>query len=174
MQKIVLKYGLIAGAILSAMMLATLPFMDRIGFDRGALIGYTTMVVAFLMIFFGVRTYREEAAGGQLTFGQAFGVGVLITVVATVCYVATWEFIYYRIVPDFGEKMTAHTLEKARLSGATAAELATQAAEMARFTESYKNPLVNIAFTFLEPLPVGLLMSLFAAWVHRTRKQQAD
>jgi len=51
MRKIVLTFGLIAGAILSAMMLITLPFQDRIGFDKGWIIGYTSMVAAFLMVF---------------------------------------------------------------------------------------------------------------------------
>jgi hypothetical protein len=32
-RKIVLTFGLIAGAILSAMMLITLPFQDQVGFD---------------------------------------------------------------------------------------------------------------------------------------------
>ena len=64
MKKTVLTFGLISGAILSAMMLATLPFLDRIGFDRGEIIGYTSMVVAFLLIFFGVRSYRDNVAGG--------------------------------------------------------------------------------------------------------------
>ena len=56
MQKIVLTFGLIAGAILSAMMLATIPFLDRIGFEHSTVIGYTTMVIAFLMVYFGVRS----------------------------------------------------------------------------------------------------------------------
>jgi len=29
----------------------------------------------------------------------------------------------------------------------------------------YQNPLVNIAFTFIEPLPVGLLITLVTAGV---------
>ena len=45
MKKTVLTFGLISGAILSAMMLTTLPFLDRIGFDRGEIIGYTSMVL---------------------------------------------------------------------------------------------------------------------------------
>ena len=72
MKKTVLTFGLISGAILSAMMLATLPFLDRIGFDRGEIIGYTSMVVAFLLIFFGVRSYRDNVAGGTVGFGRAW------------------------------------------------------------------------------------------------------
>jgi len=39
MKKTVLTFGTIAGVILSAMMLLTIPFQDRIGFDRGAIVG---------------------------------------------------------------------------------------------------------------------------------------
>ena len=44
MKRTVWTFGLISGAIVSGMMLAALPFQDSIGFDRGAIIGYTTMV----------------------------------------------------------------------------------------------------------------------------------
>ena len=39
MKKTVLTFGTISGVIISAMMLATIPFMDQIGFDRGEIIG---------------------------------------------------------------------------------------------------------------------------------------
>jgi hypothetical protein len=50
MKKTVLTFGLISGAIMVAMMFATLPFMDKIGFDKGAIIGYTTMILAFMLL----------------------------------------------------------------------------------------------------------------------------
>jgi hypothetical protein len=54
MKKIVLTFGLIAGAIMSVMMLVNTLFIDQIGFDKGVIIGYTTMVLAFLMVFFRI------------------------------------------------------------------------------------------------------------------------
>ena len=171
MRKIVLTFGLIAGGILSAMMLLTLPFMEQIGFDKGAIIGYTTMVLAFLLIYFGVRSYRD-ATGGAITFGRAFLVGLAITAVASACYVATWEVIYYKLTPDFVEKYAAHSLEKARAAGKSAEEIATLTSQLDRYGEMYQNPLVNIAITFLEPLPVGLVMTLVAAGVLRRRERQ--
>jgi hypothetical protein len=172
MKKIVLTFGLIAGAILSVMMLLTLPFLDRIGFDKGAVIGYSTMVLAFLMVFFGVKSYRDNVAGGVVTFGRAFLVGLMITLVATVCYVATWQLVYYKLAPDFGEKYTAYAVEKAKTSGATEAQIAAKTKEMTEFMEMYKNPLVNIGFTFLEPMPVGLLFTLVTAGVLRRRERE--
>jgi hypothetical protein len=171
MRKIVLTYGLIAGAILSLMMLATIPFQDRIGFDKGLVIGYTTMVIAFLMIFFGVRSYRDNVAGGSVGFGRALGVGLLITAIASICYVATWQLIYYRITPDFMDKYAAYTIDKAKKSGASDAAIAARTQEMAEFSEMYKNPLINIAFTFLEPLPVGVVFALVTAGVLCRRRR---
>ena len=173
MRKIVLTFGLIAGAFLSAMMLITLPFHDEIGFDNSLIVGYTTMVLAFLMVFFGVRSYRDNVAGGSVTFGRAFIVGLMITAVASVCYVATWELVYSKLAPDYLDKYAAYSLEKARKSGATDAQIAAKTKEMAEFKEMYKNPVINIAFTFLEPLPVGLLFTLVAAGV-LSRKRRTE
>jgi hypothetical protein len=173
MRKIVLTFGLIAGAILSVMMLVTLPFQDQIGFDKGAIIGYTTMVLAFLMVFFGVKSYRENVAGGSVTFGRALMVGLMITAVASVCYVTTWEVIYYKLAPDFGDKYAAYSIEKTKQSGATEAQIAKQVKEMTEFKEMYKRPLVNIALTFLEPLPVGILFTLVTAGVLSRKRRVA-
>jgi hypothetical protein len=66
MKKTVLKFGLMSGAVISALLLATLSFHDAIGFEiAGLLVGYATMVLAFLLIYFGVRSYRDEVAGGR-------------------------------------------------------------------------------------------------------------
>jgi Protein of unknown function (DUF4199) len=173
MRKTVLTFGLIAGVILSVMMVATLPFLDRIGFDRGEVIGYTTMVLAFLLVYFGVRSYRDNVAGGSVSFGRAFAVGSLIVAVASVCYVATWQVVYYKLAPDFGAKYTAHVVEQARAAGASQTEIDKKAAEMHRMMELYRNPVVNVGITFLEPLPVGLVIALVSAGVLGRRRRSA-
>jgi hypothetical protein len=173
MQRIVLTFGLIAGAILAGMMFLTVPFMDTIGFDRGEVIGYTSMLVAFLLIFFGVKSFRDNVAGGTITFGRAFAVGGLIALVASACYVAAWQVVYYKLAPDFVPKYQAHVMEKARADGATEAELAQRKADMERFGELYENPLVNIGITFLEPLPVALVVALVSAGVLSRRRREA-
>jgi hypothetical protein len=166
MKKVVLTFGLIGGAILAVMMIATLPFHDQIGFDRGVYVGYTTMVLAFLMVYFGVQSYRDNVAGGSVTFGRAFKVGLLISLVIMACYVAVWEVIYYNFMPDYLDQYTAYALEQARQSGASADAIAAQAEEMRKFGDMYKNnPLVNVAFTLLEPLPVGLVFTLLTAGI---------
>ena len=170
MRNTILKYGLTGGAILSFMMAATVPFHDTIGFEYGALVGYTSMVLAFLAVYFGVRSYRDRIANGLIGFGRALGVGVSIALVVSACYVATWQVVYFGFMPDFGDKYIEYALKQARESGKSEAEVASMKSEMDAFMVSYQNPLYNAAITFIEPLPVGLLFAFGSAIVLRRRK----
>jgi hypothetical protein len=170
MKKTVLTFGLIAGVILSVMMAVTVPFHDTIGYDRAEVIGYTSMILAFLLIFFGVRSYRDSVARGTVSFGRAFAVGALIAMVASVCYTATWEVIYFNFESDFLEKYQAHQIEQARANGESEASIAAERVKMERNAALYHNPAINAAITFLEPLPVGLLVALVSAAVLRRKR----
>ena len=169
MKKVVLTFGLISGALSAVMMLMTVPFMDRLGFDRGAVYGYTAILLSFLLVFFGIRSYRDNVGGGGVTFGRAFTVGLLITIISSACYVATWEVIYFKLAPGFSDKYAAYALDKARRNGATDAQLAETARQLEQFKVMYSNPLVNAAMTFVEPFPVGLLVTVVSAAVLRRR-----
>ena len=176
MKKIVLTFGLISGGIMAGMFLLTIPFKEQIGFDNGMIVGYTSMVIAGLLIYFGVKQYRDTVGGGVVTFGRAFLVGMLISTVASTVYVASWEVIFYGT--DIGsEYMTGYqeyTIEKERAKGASQAELDAKVAELQKWGELYKNPFVNAAMTFLEPLPVGLVLALLSAGLLRRRYAQTE
>lgn len=173
MTKTIWIFGLISGLILSLMMAVTIPFVDTIGSDRGEIIGYTTMVLSFLLVFFGIRSYRDNVAGGSVSFRRALAVGALITAISSLCYVATWEVIYYKIAPNFATKMAESAIQHARASGGSAEEIQRKTVEAQRFIEMYKNPLFNSAVTFLEPLPVGLIITLVSAGILRRKRDGA-
>lgn len=169
MRKTVLTFGLISGAVVSGMMVATLPFADSLGFDKGAIVGYTSIVLSALIVFFGVRSYRDNVADGHLGFGRAFTVGLLITLVSCACYVITWEILYFNVMPDFLDKYAAHAIDKARASGASAQQLEQTRRQMDGFKQMYANPLINIAMTFIEPFPIGLFVSVLTAGILRKK-----
>jgi hypothetical protein len=166
MKKTIITFGLISGAISALMMVATVPFADRIGFDKGLVIGYTSIVLSFLLVFFGIRSYRDNVGNGQITFSKAFAVGISITLISCVCYVLTWEIIYFNFLPDFMDKYGAHLIEKAKASGANAAAVQ---AQVKKYKEMYDNPLLNAAMTFMEPFPIGLVITLISAAVLRRK-----
>jgi uncharacterized membrane protein (UPF0136 family) len=172
MKKIVLTFGLISGAISSAMMFATLPLMhtDKVNFDNGLILGYASILLSLLLVFFGIRSYREHVGGGTVTFGRAFTVGILITLISCLAYVVSWEIIYYNIMPDFMDKWGAHEVAKMRASGANASDIEAKRQEMADLKKKLDNPLFNAAMTFIEPFPVGLLVTLVSAGILRRKK----
>jgi Protein of unknown function (DUF4199) len=163
MKKTILTFGLISGSISSLMMVATVPFANRIGFDKGAIIGYTSIVLSFLLVFFGIRSYRDNVGNGQISFSKAFAVGISITLISCVCYVVTWEILYFNFLPDFMDKYGAHMVEKAKASGASAAAVQAQVEQVKKYKEMYANPLLNAAMTFIEPFPIGLVITLISA-----------
>src|SRR5437773_10172292 len=163
MKKTVLTFGLIGGAIMAAMMFATLPFVDKIGFDKGEIIGYTTMILAFMLVFFGIRSYRENVSGGRITFGRAFAVGILITLVACVCYVVAWEIIYFKFMPEFVDKYASYMVEKVKASGASQQVIDAKLQEMKNFRAMYNNPFINAAISFFEPFPIAFIVTLISA-----------
>jgi len=89
MKKTILTFGLISGALSSLMMVATVPFADRIGFDKAEVVGYTAIVLSFLLVFFGIRSYRDNAGNGQITFTKAYAVGIPITLISCIFYIVT-------------------------------------------------------------------------------------
>src|SRR5437588_5924598 len=119
MKKSVLTFGLIGGVVISALMLGTLPFAKKIGFEKSEFVGYTIMVLSFLMVFFGIRSYRENIGGGTISFGRAFAVGALITLITSVCYVLTWEIMYFKLMPNFANDYANYLVGKMRASGAS-------------------------------------------------------
>ena len=172
MKKIVVTFGLISGALMAGFMFATLPFHNKIGFDKwGLVVGYTSMVLAFTLVFFGIRSYRENIGGGAISFGRAFTVGILIAVISSVCYVIAWEIVYFNFMPDFMDKYAAHVIGQARASGASAEAIQAKVQEMQQFKQMYSNPFWNAAFTFLEPFPVGLVITLISALILRKKKR---
>jgi hypothetical protein len=178
MKRIVLIFGLISGVISSALMFLTLPLMKNgtINFDNGELFGYTAIFLSFLLVFFGIRSYRENN-GGTISFGRAFSVGILITLISCIFYVASWELIYFRLMPDFArghmDKYATHEINAMRAKGATDAAIAEKKVQMETMKTWLDNPLLNSAMTFIEPFPVGLIVTLVSAAILRRRRAAA-
>ena len=173
MKKNVLTYGLIAGLIISVLMDSSLLLANKIGSGHSMLIGYTIMVASFLLIYFGIRSYRDNDLAGQISFGRAFACGFLITLITTVCYVATWEVLYFKFMPHFMDSYWAAQIHHVQASGLDAVTTAAKIAEIQHGQQLYQNPFVNMAYTFIEPLPVGLIITLLSAALLR-RKASAQ
>src|SRR5579872_1258831 len=102
MRKVVLTYGVIAGLIICVLMVVVgLGTSDHGDYSLSVVLGYATMIVALSMVFFGIRQYRDAYSGGAIKFGRAFLIGLYITLIASVFYVAGWKIYSSIAIPDF-------------------------------------------------------------------------
>lgn len=135
-------------------------------------VGYLVMIVALSTIFFGIKYYKDKQSGGTITFGKAFLVGLYIALVASVLYVVGWELYLKFHMPDFMDKYTQMTQANMQSKGASATEISEKMAELNRYKEWYKNPILRYGMTLMEILPVGLLISLISAAILRTKNKK--
>jgi hypothetical protein len=172
MKKTVLTFGLISGVMISVLMGGAMLFANKFSSGHSMnqmLIGYTMMVASFLLIYFGVRSYRDDALDGQISFGRAFSCGILIALITCVCYVIMWEILYFNFMPHVMDSYWATAIHKAQTSGLDPAAIAAQVAAIQRQAQQYQNPLINAVYTFMEPFPVGLLITLISAALLRRK-----
>jgi len=173
-KKIVIKYGFISGLILVAMVYTMMAMMgDSNDFEKGEVIGYLFMIGGFSMIFLGIREYRDRISGGAITFTMGFRVGILITLVASLCYVAGWMSYFHFIDGTFIEKYSSYYIGKINTSGKSPAEIEKEITAFNTNMENYKNPFVMALYTFGEVFPMGLVITILCAFLMR-RKINAD
>ena len=175
MRKVVLKYGLLAGGITASLglILWSLYNNDVISSGNSEVIGYGSMVVALSMVFFGIKSYRDNHQNGAIKFFKGLQVGMLITLIASLVYAASWEG-YLLTTPGgqaaFMEKYTVSYINKMKTQGATEAEIEKMTKRFSDMADMYKNPVIRFGMTLLEILPVGIVITLISAAVLR-RKQ---
>ena len=160
MKKTVLIYGLIAGFISCIGFFLMGRNMD---FDKGMIYGFGSMILAFSLIFVAVKSYRDKHNGGVITFGKAFQIGLYVALIASTIYVLSWLYSLNYMFPDFAEKYSSYIIAEMQANGASAAEITAKASEMDQFKESYKNPVVVILYTYMEILPLGIVVALITA-----------
>jgi hypothetical protein len=172
LKKTILIFGLISGVLSSVMMCSTVPFLrDLEHGQKGLVIGYTTIVLSFLLVYFGIRSYRDNLAGGTITFGRAFTIGICITLISCAFYVVTWEIIYFNFLHGFMDSYFAHQIQMVQSRPGTPEAIQAKVAAIRHSQQLYENPFVNALYTFIEPFPVGLLITLISAAILRKEPQ---
>lgn len=164
MKNNILKNGILGGIMVSVVMIAMTLFM-KIYPDRepSSIVGFGSMLLAFIFVVLGIKKQRE-INNGSITFGKAFLTGLYITLIISTIYVIVWLLIYYNFFPDFMEQYG-----KMVLKNTSPEELAAKTAEINQMKEWYKNPIMIILLTFMEVFPIGIVVSLFGAYIYKKK-----
>lgn len=170
MKKNILIFGLISGLIASSMLIAmTLICYNSGKIEGNMLLGYTFMLIAFSFVFVGVKNYRDKFNNGVISLGKAFKIGLIITLIASTCYVTIWLICYYLFIPDFMEKFTELTINEVKAKTTDPAQLKEKIEGIHFYKEMYKSPFGVILLTYMEILPLGLVISFISSLILKRR-----
>ncbi|MGZ3883727.1 MAG: DUF4199 domain-containing protein [Bacteroidia bacterium] len=171
MKKTSLVFGAISGVIISTFMGISMAVMscsstDKDGGSSSMIIGFSAMAVAFSFIFVGIKNFRDRQNGGSITFGKGFLLGLTISLIASTLYVITWGVEFHFFMPDFMDRYFAMQVKQLQESGMSGAALDEAVKGIERAGYNYKhNPLIFAMYTYMEILPVGILITLISALI---------
>ena len=169
MLRTILIYGSAAGVLVGGFLSATtILSQGHTGHGATAMaVGYLAMLVALSAVFLAIKAQRDGQGGGVIRFWPALGLGLGVSLIAGVFYVAAWELTLALTGMDFAGDYARAMVEQARAKGASGAALAKAVTEADAFRASYANPAIRWPMTFAEIFPVGVLVSLISAAVLR-------
>jgi hypothetical protein len=164
MLRTILNYGTIGGLLIGIPTFTIFVTLaeNHPGGAWGMALGYSIMLLGLSMVFLAIKRRRDEL-GGVIHFWPALALGLAISFVASLFYIAGWEAALAITKVDYIGGYIEGAIAEKRALGVGAAELSQFAAEMAAFKAQYANPLFRIPMTLTEILPVGILVSLVSA-----------
>lgn len=169
--RIALTYGGIAGAVLvTFFVISFYGFMggEEIDYDLGERIGYSSMVLSLLAVFFGIRRQRDTEGGGKLTLWQGFKTGAGISAVAGAIFGVFTSLLYGWLDPGLTQKLMVAYEAKLVEDGLSAEQVATQMAEWQAMQGGFfGTTLGQGVLMFITELALGLLVALISAVILR-------
>jgi len=164
MKNTVIKYGLYA--LISGFVLFGLPFLFGMGvnFDYGELVGYTSMILSLLFVYFGIKHYRDKVNEGKVSLGKALVIGMLIALFSA-AGVALFDYIYTtQINPDFANEYIAYSIEKMEAT-LPAEEVKIKSAELKQQMKDYGSPIFMAFMMFASVIILGFIISLISGLI---------
>ncbi len=170
MKKTILTFGPISAAMMAGMYVVFCLARGSGNILLSQILTYTGAVVLFLMLFLGIKSYRDHAPGRFIRFGKAFQVGIYISVVTSLCSAIIWMILYEPVFKGFMDQHTATLMEKLNTSGASVAEIAAKKEEILNHAGLYENPIYRAGIIFIQGFPVEAIMTVIAAFVLKKRQ----
>ncbi len=175
MTRVVLVFGLISGVIITAFVWTTAALAERdaIKFERLEVVGYASMLIALTMVFFGIKSYRDNVGKGSVTFWKGVQVGFMISLISAVLYWAgaiSYGFVSPNFEATFIRKFSEVKIGKLTEQGATQDQIESAKAEVAMMEKLFSNPALFFLVCLMEMLPVGIIVTLISAGLLRRRE----
>ncbi len=174
MKNHILKFGLIAGTVIVGIPVIS-GFIIGYGpdsFKMGEIIGYSTMVLSLLVIFFASKEYQKQHPTEVIGFTRIFTLGLGISAIAGLMF-GIYNVVYVTYIsPEFMDQYYEYYLQGIRDSGAAAEEIIAQIAKIESEKEMFMNPMVNFLVMFATVFIIGLVISMISGLFQRDKNRQ--
>jgi hypothetical protein len=172
MKSTVFKFG--SYGFLTSLILFQIAFVIGTSFSYATqeFLGYLTIVLSLLFVFFAIRHFKTNVNDGKLSFANGLLIGISITAfVALGSAIADYIFVTM-LYPDFVTDYADYQLQEmqARLS---AAEFEVARAEMETRIQRIGSPLMMAAIMFVTVLLLGFIITLLSTFLLQTKKTRA-
>lgn len=164
MKNTVLKYGFYSFVTALIVFYLALTFGKGMDFSTQEVLGYSSMVVSLIFVFFGIKHFRDSVNNGKVSFGKALGIGILISLFAGLGF-GIIDYIYTSVInPNFTTEYLAKSLEtmEATLSPE---EFKIKSEELTKTMTEYGGSGFMAALMFVTVLLVGFVISLISALI---------
>lgn len=164
MKKIILRYGLYCGITICVLFLLSWYVMDDLSFVSQEVLGYASMIIALLFVFFGIKHFRDIENQGKVAFKQALTIGVLISLITAIVF-GILDVIYTEILnPAFMEDYYTASVEQMRQT-LPPEEFKTKLAELESQKHLFSNPLFSFGLMAMTVFVIGFIISLISSLI---------
>jgi hypothetical protein len=125
------------------------------------------------MVFFGIKSYRDNHGNGKITFWKGVQIGLLISLIAGVLYFAgaeTYAMTHPGFVDQFVKLSKDEMVGKLQSQGASQDQIDKTTTQIDQMAKLMQNPLVFFLICLMEIFPVGIVVTLISAGLLRKRE----
>ena len=168
MKKTILRFGLYGVLTISLLSLLIWSLVDVVDNTMGEVIGYSSMVISLLFVFFGIKHFRDKENNGIVNFPKALLIGVLISLIVAMAF-GVLDLIYVKFInPGFMTDYYDGMVEQAQ--SLPKEEFEMRKAELESEKEMFSNPFMHFFIMSMMVFVIGFIISLLSALLLQRKK----
>lgn len=165
MQKTIVRFGLFGLALMVVLLVITfLLFKREENWEKQEIIGYVTIVLSLLFVYFGIKHWKDNYNNGQLSFGQGLKLGTLITLFPSVAFgFFTWLEMNV-LDPEFSNKYYSYYVQKVKAS-TPPDKLQATLQKLESEKEMFSSPFIQFFVMFLTVFLIGIVITVISSLI---------
>lgn len=164
MKNTVLRFGGYGSLILLVLFLIQFAVQDKMGYETAEVVGYLSIIIALLFVYFAIRHFRDKENNGKVSLGKAISIGLLVSLMASLTF-GILNYVYIEFInPDFTTEYYDYQIEKYR-EALSEADFLVKKEQMETEKELFTNPYMSSFVMFATVLTIGIIMSLISGLI---------